>query len=655
MDGATFSQSIRTAYAEVVQWRRNVFKVPSGKAGKAFVAELGHLLRAYAEGSTQESIALMCAMTMPALLLQKPHKTSKAKDHGECLERRMEAWKKGDILILLHEGRTKQSQLLSSKRDMRVEAQTAPTVARLIHEGKIKPAIRMLTDRGSGGKLNLDDYVAPTGGSEEQKTVRQVLLEKHPKGRPLQQSTLFGKDTPSQEPHPVMFEQINGNLIHATALKTEGAAGPSGMDAAGWRRLVSSFHKESVDLCEAMAMMARRICSKFVDPMCLTAFTACRLVALDKHPGVRPVGIGEVLRRIIGKAILAVVGQDVQQVTGALQVCAGQQAGCESAVHAMGLVFQDSNTEAVLLADASNAFNCLNRQAALQNVLNLCPSIAPALVNTYRSNAHLFVEGEVILSEEGTTQGDPLAMAMYAIATIPLIHQLSKAASAKQVWFADDATAGGHIQELKRWWDRLETIGPDFGYHVNAAKSWLIVKGESLAQAKDIFGQSRVQITVEGQRHLGATLGTLSFTEAFVTGKVSEWVCELKQLTEIASTQPQAAYAALTHGLMSRWMYVARTIPNISDLLMPLEEVIRHQFLPALTGRRGITDEERDLFALPCRLGGLGIPNPTKVAGQQTVCELTEGDCPTDSTSPPTGVHLSCRGDHGADSHQKKN
>ena len=162
-------------------------------------------------------------------------------------------------------------------------------------------------------------------------------------------------------------------------------------------------------------------------------------------------------------------------------------------------------------------------------------------------------------------------------------------------------------------------MGPDFGYHVNAVKSWLIAKGESLAQAKDIFGQSGVQITEEGQRHLGAALGTLSFTEAYVTGKVREWVCELKQLAEIASTQPQAAYAALTHGLMSRWMDVVRTIPNISDLFMPLEEVIRHQFLPALTGRRGITDEERDLFALLCRLGGLVIPNPTKVAGQQYV------------------------------------
>ena len=88
---------------------------------------------------------------------------------------------------------------------------------------------------------------------------------------------------------------------------------------------------------------------------------------------------------------------------------------------------------------------------------------------------------------------------------------------------------------------------------------------------------------------------------------------------EIVTTQPQAAYAVLTHGLMSKWLYVARTIPSSSDLFQPLEEAICHWFLPALTAGKGITDEERDLFALPSRLGGLGIPNPTKVAGQQYI------------------------------------
>ena len=55
-----------------------------------------------------------------------------------------------------------------------------------------------------------------------------------------------------------------------------------------------------------------------------------------------------------------------------------------------------------------------------------------------------------------------------------------------------------------------------------------------------------------------------------------------------------------------------RTIPNIDDQLQPFEDAIRHKFLPSLTGQTELSDETRDLMALPVRLGGLGIINPTK-------------------------------------------
>ena len=41
------------------------------------------------------------------------------------------------------------------------------------------------------------------------------------------------------------------------------------------------------------------------------------------------------------------------------------------------------------------------------------------------------------------------------------------------MWFADDATAGD-LSHLKLWWDRISAIGPDYGYHPNASKTWLI-------------------------------------------------------------------------------------------------------------------------------------------------------------------------------------
>ncbi len=118
------------------------------------------------------------------------------------------------------------------------------------------------------------------------------------------------------------------------------------------------------------------------------------------------------MRRIVSKAILFVTRGDIQDAAGSLQLCAGQIAGAEAAVHATREFFSEEATEAVLLVDASNAFNNLNRQTALRNIRGLCPSIATTLINTYRNSTDLFVDGTALLSQEGTTQGDPLAMPM---------------------------------------------------------------------------------------------------------------------------------------------------------------------------------------------------------------------------------------------------
>ena len=133
-----------------------------------------------------------------------------------------------------------------------------------------------------------------------------------------------------------------------------------------------------------------------------------------------------------------------------------------------------SKVDGVLLVDAKNAFNELNRQVTLRKVEVLCPSLAPILINTYRTDAFLFTGGRTIFSSEGTTQGDPLAMAMYTIGTLPLISRLT--GLVKQCWYADDSAAGGKLSKLKQWWDLLSSVGPCYGYFPNATKTILIVK-----------------------------------------------------------------------------------------------------------------------------------------------------------------------------------
>ena len=117
----------------------------------------------------------------------------------------------------------------------------------------------------------------------------------------------------------------------------------------------------------------------------------------------------------------------------------------------------------------------------------------------------LFVGGEVIYSCEGTTQGDPLAVAIFAIAVRPLIDRLVMA-QATQIWFADDAASGGKLQALRRWWDSLLRFSPLFGYHVNVSKSWMLVKPENLQEATTISVDTGLRITTDsGVRHLGPT------------------------------------------------------------------------------------------------------------------------------------------------------
>ena len=96
-----------------------------------------------------------------------------------------------------------------------------------------------------------------------------------------------------------------------------------------------------------------------------------------------------------------------------------------------------------------DSFNSLNRMSALHNVRHLCPSIATILNNYYRASTDLVVEDNVILSQEGTTQGDPFGTPMYALATVPLIKRLTS--TVKQTWYADDAAATGKITQLRVW------------------------------------------------------------------------------------------------------------------------------------------------------------------------------------------------------------
>ena len=261
--------------------------------------------------------------------------------------------------------------------------------------------------------------------------------------------------------------------------------------------------------------------------------------------------------------MLHITNMDILKAACDRQLCAGHISGCEAGVHAMTDIQVDEQTEAVLLVDTSNAFNSLNREAAMRNIQSLCPPLAKIVVITYRNNAPLLIDGEVIPSQEGTTQGDPLAICITAIATIPLIRKRPKCVN--HIWYTDDASAGGKRDNLRSWWNKIQELGPVFGYFPNVQKAGCLLRNNSCQMLR------------------------------------------ANHLAKIAHSQPQSAYCALINGLMSRWIYLMCVVPDPSNKLQPIEEALRFRFLPAITGRSNISDVERRVFALPARDGGLGI------------------------------------------------
>ena len=398
-----------------------------------------------------------------------------------------------------------------------------------------------------------------------------------------------------------------------------------------WRDFLcaKSLGNAPEQLCQAIADTAKILCTEEVEPACLEEYNACRLIPLDKGetkegtPGVRPIGDGEVLRRLIGKLLISTIKKDITTAAGPLQTCSGLKAGIEAAIHATRGNFENIETECIILVDAENAFNNLNRKAALKNIKTICPPFYRYLNNTYQKPAQLIINDqktvEIILSKEGGTQGDVTAMALYAIGIKPLIDNLANCVNKEtcaQCWFADDSSSGGKLTEVRKWWDELCNLGPKYGYFPLPKKTVLIVKEEYVAKSKEIFQGTGVTISSTGERHMGAWVGSEIHKEIYVQEKVNKWIKDVEELARLAIEEPQAVYACYTKAVSHRWSYVQRTIPGISHLFAPLEEVIREKLIPALVGRK-INDLERQIFTLPIRMGGMNILNPVQTADDQ--------------------------------------
>ena len=175
---------------------------------------------------------------MPALLLQKPSRKSKARDHLIALERRLKLWDDGNFNELLDESKEIQERLPSTNTPMNLQ-KISIKFKHLVQKGNINGALKLLTNNMSNGIPLTEETLHLMQNAYE-----EVLLR-----------------GPVKQIHPILYKAIDEALISKAALKTKGGCAPSGFDAENWRRILvsRSFGSFSLDLRKSYANFTRTL------------------------------------------------------------------------------------------------------------------------------------------------------------------------------------------------------------------------------------------------------------------------------------------------------------------------------------------------------------------------------------------------------------
>ncbi len=217
------NNKISSIYNEVTKWQKNLFMLPRGKVGCDFIKEMTKILNLFVNDDKKWGrLALKILHVFIPLMLQKPSPKSKAKENAKFLLKRLNWWFLGDLKSLLAENRVIQQRLQKKTKKMQESKQKA--FCRLMLLGKVSKAMNF---------INNDDVTL--GVHLINNEVKQILQEKHPVGRPVDQDYLLPDN--GETPQPVIFEEIDGDSVYRAAKKIQGSGGPTLIDADGWRRL----------------------------------------------------------------------------------------------------------------------------------------------------------------------------------------------------------------------------------------------------------------------------------------------------------------------------------------------------------------------------------------------------------------------------------
>ena len=542
--------------------------------------------------SNESEISWARLFLFPSFCLSRPRRSIKHGNLTSYVKANLEAFASMGVSELLAPRSVEPTKVLRSKR---LDLPTA--VSKKFSEFDIKGAVRLVCE---------NTQLAP----KTQSTLT-ALAAKHPAPHPGSQLPAPPK---SETALPVSVADVRRAIV---TFPNGSSGGWEGLRPVHLRDLTAKWLGNDADkLIDALTRLSIKLLRGDILPSVAAVFFGARLISLKKKDGgIRPIAVGLTIRRLAAKICNAKIVGKANALFAPKQLGFGVKGGAEAAVHALRKILSSErrSDKIYLKIDYKNAFNSIRRDHMLREVHAKFPEVAPFLHSCYSNPGALFWSNEVIWSQEGVQQGDPLGPFLFCLGIHELVSSLS---SPVNCWYMDDGSLVGDVSTVCHDLKTIINSTAKLGLQVNPSKCELSILSDSpdfsaasLSRVSNLARNIRV-VDPENSELLGAPLHMDG-----VDKPVLKCIDFLKQMSiNLEKLDYHEALFLLKNCLsMPKMTYLLRTAPCFaSRKLAQYDSVLRSTLEKVLN--ISLSDVQWNRATLPVSKGGLGLRRTVDVA-----------------------------------------
>ena len=523
-----------------------------------------------------------------------------AYSQARVVKERLGRWRRGeykqlwDEAVSITKAPPKPRKKAPAREEHSLEEKNAQRATRLAQEGQYTRSLQSLTSAGM---------------AQHNRTTVDIMTDKHPPA-PLVPILQPESNTPQ-----MTFSQTQVyNSIKS--FRKGSAPGPSGLRAEHLKVATKSAPPNRTDKAtSAITKLVNCMAGGKVPEEVAVYLCGARLHAANKKDGgIRPIAVGNILRRLTSKCFSYAMSDRAATTLAPHQLGVGVRGGCEALAHTVRQVVEDKPDQWVLQVDLINAFNLVDRATAFQEVEKHFPDCLSWVLSSYGVQAELLFGDTVIHSCVGFHQGDPLASLLFSLDLQPIVEQIQHEVPDLDInaWYLDDGTLVGKKDDLRRAVDIIIEQGPARGLYLSTAttaplpKSTIWNPANTSTDNDDPLDRGIPRIQQAGIILLGTPVGSHHFIQERIRDKIERVRNITSQLPLLQDAQTE--FVLLRSCLsLPKVMYVLRTTdPTHHQALWQEFDSITREALTRILGSP-VDGLQWAQAQLPVSMGGLGL------------------------------------------------